>query len=354
MLPLLLLLLQAAPPPRSLDEAVAAFAKGEAAARGEILKAGLASILALRKVRPQSPETVDALLYEIKTQADGVPAKELLAALEATRSMEVGEVAFEVAVDDLSNGLPLVFDPALFRTHYGRLVTLNLKECSRRRILDSLCRQAGLDYGFFYGVVLIAEPGRLWPAAWTPPRAAPLSAEESDRAATLIQRLGSDEYQDREEAQSSLKKLGTAVIPLLEKGAEGEDAERRSRCSALVRALTEAPPQAAFHRPGASRQKLTGEDEELRKRLQSDMVSFKVADIALEGAMRLMLQPRQIPFQLSPALLRARVTLDVQNHSAWTLLAVATHHCGFDFMIQDGKVVIDSRDAIQRRLAAGK
>jgi hypothetical protein len=346
MLNLIFLLLQTA----SLDDAAASFAKGDPSAREDILKAGVSSILPLRKVRAQSPERVDALIFEIKTRGEELPAKALLDALEAARSMELGQVCFEVAVDDLSNGLPLVFDPALFRTHWGKNVTLNLKERPRREILESLCRQAGLDYGFFYGVVLIAEPGRLWPAPALKPRVTPLSAEESERASTLIQRLGSDVYQEREEAQAALKKLGTGAIPLLEKGAQGEDLERRTRCTALVRALTEPPPQAVFHRPAAAQQKLAGPDEALRKRLFSEMVSFKVADIVLDGAMKLMLQPRQVPHQLSPSLLNARVTLDAQNQTAWTLLSLATHHCGYDFMIENGKVVVDTREEIQRRL----
>jgi len=354
MLTLLMLLLQADPPQRSIEDAVAAFAKGEAAAREEVLKAGVSSILTLRKVRSLAPANVDALIFEIKTTADMRPTKDVLGALEGVRSLELGEIGFDVAVNDLMEGLPLVFDPPLFRTHFTRHVTVNLKDQSRRRILEEICRQMGLDYGFFYGVILVAEPGRLWPPAPLRPRVTTLTPEESARAAQLIERLGHDEFQVREEAQAELKKLGKDVVPLLKKGAEGEDAERRARCNALVRVLTEPPPGAAFHLPAAARQELAGADEELRKRLTGDMISFKVSDIVLHGALRLMLQPRQIPHQLSPALMNPRLTLDCQNQTAWTLLALATHSCGCDFMIQDGKLVIDTREEIERRVAAGK
>lgn len=350
---LLLWLFQAAPTQQSIEDAVAAFAKGDPAAREEALKAGIFSIVPLRKVRGQAPEKVDELLYEIKTRADGIPAKALLDALDAPRSMEPGNVAFEVAVDDLSNGLPLLFDPDLFRTHWGKQATLNLKDRPRREILESLCRQLDLDYGFFYGVVLIAEPGRLWPTAPIPP-VAPLSAEESARAANLIEFLGNDEFQEREKASAALKKLGKRAIPLLERGAVGEDAERRARCAALVRELTDPPPQVTFHRPAAARQNLSGADEQLRARLLEEGVSFKVQDIALDGALRLLLQPRRIPVQLAPALRNARLTLDLQNQSSWAVISLATHCCGFDFLIQEGKVVIDTKEEIQRRLAAGR
>src|SRR6185436_17177229 len=114
----------------------------------------------------------------------------------------------------------------------------------------------------------------------------------------------------------------------LEKGAQGEDAERNARCSALIKTLTEPPPQALFHRPAAAQQKLAGADDALRDSLRTERISFKVSDIVLDGAMRLMLQPREIPFQLSPALLNFRLTLDAQNHTAWAILGLATHYCG--------------------------
>ena len=351
MLPLLLFLLQA--DPRSLDDAVAAFAKGDAAARQTVLKAGSSSILPLRKVRSQAAEKIDALIYEIKTLADGAPPQAILNALDAPRSMEVGEVAFEVAVDDLSNGLPLLFDPALFQSHWGKNVVLNLKDRPRREILESLCRQLDLDFGFFYDVVLIAAPGRLWPAA-RPQRAVPLTREESTLAATLIERLASEKLQEREEAFNFLKKLGKGAIPLIEKGANHEDAERRARCVALVKELTDPPTPATFHRPAAAQQKLTGADEDLRARLAENRVSFKVQDIVLDGAMRLLLQPRDIPVQLAPGLKDVRLTLDLQNQTSWTVICLATHCCGFDFLIRDGRLVIDTREEIQHCLAKGR
>jgi hypothetical protein len=348
---LLLFLLQAAAPQRSIDDAVAAFAKGDDKAREDILKTGIASILPLRRVRKEAPEKIDGLIYEIKTQVEDKPSKQVLDTLEAARSIELGQVPFEAAVDDLSRDLTLTFDPMLFRTHGGKNVTLTLKNRPRRDILDSICSQLNLDYGFFYGVVLIAEPARLWPVVPPVFRDTPLTAEESDRAAKLIERLSHDDFQEREQAQAELKKLGKGTIPLLEKGSSVEDAERRARCLALVRTFTAPPAPATFHRPAAAQQKLAEADEALRKRLSEDAVSFKVQDIVLDGAMRLLLQPREIPFQLAGALRNPRVTLDLQNLTAWAVISVATHSCGADFLIQNGQVVIDMQDKIQKRLA---
>ena len=106
--------------------------------------------------------------------------------------------------------------------------------------------------------------------------------------------------------------------------------------------------------PAASRQKLDGADEALRKSLDESQISFKVCDILLDGAMRLLLQPRQIPYQLAPSLKEVRVTLDMQNQSAWAAICLATHSCGFDFLILDGKIVMDTKEEIERRLASGR
>jgi len=346
MIHLILLLLQTG----SLDDAAAAFAKGDKAAREQLVKAGVSSILPLRKVRDRAPEPVDALLFDLKKAAAGAAAKPLVTSLDGSRSMEVGQVDFAVVIDDLSNGLPLLFDPALFRTHWQKRATLNLKDRPRREILESFCRQMDLDYGFFYGVVLIAEPGRLWPSA-SPPRIAPLTVQESDRAVQLIPRLSSDKAKERDEAYGDLKKLGTGAIPLLERESRRLDGEGQARCAGLIKEIQAPPPEGTFHVPAAARQKLGGGDDDLRFQLQQAQVSFKVQDIVLDGAMRLMLMPRQIQFELAPSLKDVHLTLDLQNHSMWAVLGLATHCCGFDFLILDGKVVIDRKEEIQRRLA---
>src|SRR6185369_12159168 len=213
MLDILFALLQTA----SLDETAAAFAKGDAGAREELQKAGMTAILPLRKVRAQAPDAVDPLIFELKTRVEDRPTKEILDALEAKHSMDLGPVNFAVVLDELSNHFPLTFDPALFRTHWNKNATIKLKDRPRRECLDSMCRQLGIDYGFFYGTVLIAEPARLWPTAAPVVRVAPLTAEESAQAEKLIKRLGADDFQEREEAQAALKKLGKGTLPLLEK-----------------------------------------------------------------------------------------------------------------------------------------
>src|SRR6185436_14014651 len=115
-------------------------------------------------------------------------AKELLDALKAPMSLETGDVKFGLVLSELCDSLPILVDPALFRTHWEKSLTLNLKNRPRREVLETFCRAVKLDYGFFYGTLLLAEPDRLWPAPQPVFRVAPLTPEEADRAGKLIER----------------------------------------------------------------------------------------------------------------------------------------------------------------------
>jgi hypothetical protein len=352
MLPLLLVLLQAVPAQRTLEERLAAFAKGEDEVRADILKAGPCAIPPLLKLRDQAPERIDRLLYELKKSAAGFPTQPLADRLDQSRSIDSADIEFFSAIGELCTEFPLILDPSLFQTHFGRKLSLVAKERPRREILESLCRQSDLDYGFFFGTVLIAAPVRLWPRA-LPLRDVPLSAEETERARTLVERLGVERVEDRDAAYAALMKLGKGAILLIEEGAKGSDREGRARCLDLLKRLKAPPLEGTFHVPAVARQKLSGADEELRKALDAQ-IGFKVQDIALDGAMRLLLQSQRIPFQLAPALKDVRLTLDVSNINSFAAVALATQSCGFDFLILDGKLVIDWRENIARLLETGR
>jgi hypothetical protein len=353
MLPLLFLLLSSVSAQGTLEDSAAAFATGDQKTRDEILKAGAGAILPLRKVRDRAPDAVDALLYDLKSASAGFPTKALVEMLDRKRSVDLGQTTFFVALFELSPGLPLIVDPALFRPFDDRAVSVNLKDRPGREILETICRQAGLDFGFFYGAVLIAAPERLWPVSPSL-RTLPLGAQEAEAAERLMEHLSSDRVEERDEAHAALKKLGWGVIPLLEKGAKRLDGEGRARCQGLIKELTAPPAPAVFRQPGAARQTLKGADSDLRRTLEDSMVSFKAASVNLDGAMRLLFQPRKIPVLLAPAARGPLLTLEFQNQSSWAVLCVATQTCGFDFLIADGKLIIDEKEEIARRLSATK
>src|SRR5207249_3075852 len=67
---------------------------------------------------------------------------------------------------------------------------------------------------------------------------ASLSDPERERIGTLIERLGSGIYEEREDARAELEILGAAALPLLRIAARAPDAEIAHRAAAVI-AVTE-------------------------------------------------------------------------------------------------------------------
>lgn len=87
-------------------------------------------------------------------------------------------------------------------------------------------------------VVLILGAG-ITQSGDTPKKAdASLSGPERERIGTLIERLGSDIYEDREQARAELEVLGTAALPQLRIAARAPDAEIARRAAGVI-AVTE-------------------------------------------------------------------------------------------------------------------
>ena len=77
--------------------------------------------------------------------------------------------------------------------------------------------------------------------------AAEPAADQSIRIAKLVERLGSDSYQDREQASRELAKLGSASRHDLEAAAESADPEVRLRRRRLVAAVQNLRSVATEH-----------------------------------------------------------------------------------------------------------
>ena len=74
-----------------------------------------------------------------------------------------------------------------------------------------------------------------------------------ERISRLVEKLGGDEYAERESAQKELQKLGVPALPALYAAkAKSDDAEVRARCTKLIMLIaptpeTEAPPAPPAH-----------------------------------------------------------------------------------------------------------
>jgi hypothetical protein len=344
---LLLLPLFQAAPGRSVEAAAKAFADGEEAARAETAKAGPGAMLALRKVRSRSPGRVDPLLYELK-KAAGKLTPDQAKELESDHGLDPGTLRFADAADGLGGPFSVILDPTLLGDLPEKKVTVVAKR-PRRETLESICAQAGVDYAFFCGVVLVSTPERLWPPAPPLPRG-PLSDEERARAARWIEDLGSDLPDERAKAFQGLKELATAAIPILEKNVPRGDSEIAGRCSDLLQLARKPPPSALFRDPAAGRQRLEGADAVLAKSLRESAISFKVSDIHAPGAFILFTRPRDLKCTLTPAVENVRMTLDLQNLPTWAALAIMCHAYGLDFLIERGGIHVGTSEEIERML----
>jgi hypothetical protein len=351
---ILFLLGQVPPAPRTFDESIQAFARGDDGARRAILWEGPAAIRPLGRWRAQSPARIDALLYEIKVSCAGDPARCVVAELEEDRTCSLKEAEFWTAFEALAPELGLLADPRLRSAGVTARVTLDFKERPGREILDSLCRQTGLDYGFFYGHVLVARPGRLWPAS-PESRARPLSEAQAARAQALVEKLSSDGLEERIEALDELHRLGPEILPLLERNAARKEPELVARCRDLIEWCRGEGTGGVFHEPAASRQILGGDDLVLARKLLATSVSIKVHGHPLENLLKFFLSSSEVPCRLSPAAQAhaGKASLDVTNLDGWTAMALVCHSEGFDFMIEEGAFHIDTQESIDEKVGTG-
>ncbi len=82
--------------------------------------------------------------------------------------------------------------------------------------------------------------------------------EQKRRIVSLIQQLGSNNVKERDEAQKALTELGGAIMPLLERYASDDDAERRTRVQKIVAEIEEAAEE--FSEEGGAVHALIPED----------------------------------------------------------------------------------------------
>lgn len=97
---------------------------------------------------------------------------------------------------------------------------------------------------FAFTFLLLALPGSVWAASPNPADLVP-APEVQVKCRALVRQLGSDDFEEREDAQKQLAALGRLARPaLLDGAAESDDPEVRSRCGQLLPKATELDFQA--------------------------------------------------------------------------------------------------------------
>jgi hypothetical protein len=146
-----------------LERRIDAFLKGDEKARKELLDQGPRVIRPLLKVRERDPDRVGALIFYLKKAASLPRDSAAIKALNLKITLTVEDGGFGSAtVSGLREaGVPVFLawiDPAT--TKVG---PMHFEDVTARVVLDYLCSQSGLDYGFFHNSVVIGPPERLWP-----------------------------------------------------------------------------------------------------------------------------------------------------------------------------------------------
>jgi hypothetical protein len=350
MILLLIALCQAAPAAGTLEGVAASYADGDDSARPALLRAGADAVLPLRKARDRAPKRIDPLLFEVKAAAGGASCAEAAKSLRALRTIEFSDASVREALQQLGGRIPLLYDPTFKDEVLSRHFSLLRYRVPGWEILDEVVRTVGVDWGFVYGKALVSSPERLWPSGPTPPTE-PLDRSVAARAAKSLEELESDVPGERAAAFDRLRDLGAAAIPLLEEGAARKEAEVSARCRELLAHARGARSVAVFRAPAAESQRLQGADAELRRSLQERTVTFQSSYQPLDAFFQFGFGSPRLAVDLGSSIGADRVFTDFVDEPAWTVLALICHACGCDFILRDGKVFIDGRSAIEKRLA---
>jgi hypothetical protein len=348
--------------PQLLSDRIQAFAKGDDSVRPAILKAGPRAILLLRDVRDEAPVRVDPLIFEIKKAAAGPSESRTADSLEAkgTLRLETGadpdaKYPFYAVYDQIAHQVPLICDPVLLQagSKTEHLVPLRDNQGRLRDLLDSSCRETGLDWGYFFGRTLVSTPERLWPER-PPAPAPPLAREDAVRARRWVEALKSDALEERSEATKALKALGRGALPILREGLHQKDPEVVARLKDLLSFLDPPLKTGIFHIPGADRQKLEGADAKFRESLKGLTSSFLASSLGFNDFLQLLLGPRQIKFTTSMAARAPRASVQMHNVELWAILCVASQANGCDFLIQSGELWFGTQAEVEQELGRGK
>ena len=356
MIPLLIALLLQSPEP-TLDDRIAAFAKGDDAARAELLKLGVYAIRPLQKARDTDPEKIDALVLELKRSA--VPGSaDVFAFLDAPVTLDGVRATIDELgrlKGDLSLHLrcPVLFLPVKPSDLKSIEAAVTIRNRPFREALDQFCAQTGLDYAVFNRALVVGPADRLWPPD-LPPRTSPLTDAELARARTLADALGADAIAERDAAMLELRKLGTGVVEILEGRLAKAEAEVAHRCRTLVRDL-KSPPPLPLGPPRAARQKLAGADLALLDRFREERLSrFRLTGVSAQAAAEIACG--------SSVKIRVRnlesVTLAIpyMNGSGLTrveFLALVAWAVRCDFAIANGVIVFDAPEALEKAYDIG-
>jgi len=341
---LLLLLLQ----DRPVEASIEAFLKDDAAAREELVKLGAYAIRPLQKAREKGPEKIDALVFELKKAAAYPIPSRFDADFKGSRSVAgPPKLGPQIIRAFGRNGIPLFLDQLdIARMKSITVAFENVR--SSLELVEQVCRQTGLDYGYFHNHIVLGHPERLWPPG-PPSTGRELAGADLARAKALVEQLADEEIEMRDAASRDLLKLGAGVLPVLESQLGRMEAEIVSRCRVLVRELRPRP--GVFGPAGAVRQRdLDSAGADILKKLQAKRASLSFQDMPLANILLFFKEVTGVEFRVEAADATRKLSILTEDHGVLDHLSLLSQSEDLDFIIRDGKVIIDTREAIEKKL----
>ena len=339
---LVLALAQAPAAEKPVDELIAAFVIGDDKSRAELVRLGAFAIRPLQKSREKSPDKIDALVYELK-KAAALPVPDRFDAdFKGTRK-GVGPLDVQFIRTIGTDAIPLFLDPdSICKATSTRF---EVSASSSRKLVEQICRQTGLDYGYFHNHIVIGTSERLWPPGPPPPQRA-LTADEKARAQALTEKLCDESLEAREVATRELLALGPAILPIVKAARKNPDAEVRSRCESLIVRL-EDRPRGTFGPAGALRQRRTDTEEKSLKHLEVMKADVDFRDQSLTDCLAYLREFTGLQVEAKGDPGRQPLNVRIQCQRMLDCFSLIAQSRGMDFYLRDLKVIVDTREAVE-------
>lgn len=153
------------------DPPVDAFLKGDAAARGELMKLGVLAIRPLQKARERNPEKIDALVLELKKGCTYPADSKIARAFEAKVTLRESTVRLSedsesapIHWEEVRRVLPgpVFLLPFKLKDLKSDQAKVGVTDRPARELLDQLFTQTGLDYAYFHNAIVLGPADKIW------------------------------------------------------------------------------------------------------------------------------------------------------------------------------------------------
>jgi len=239
--------------------------------------------------------------------------------------------------------------------------------------LDRLLGARHLDWAYRYGVILISTPARLWPELGEAVR---LPDQEQATLRKLVNDLDSDDPRAREESVRKLKGYGQAAIPLLK---EVRTSEGKLRAAEALKVIEPLHGEFTWKADcGMDRQRLESGSKQVADRINVDgkslfpkghlnlirawtrppqevpklviVVERFAPSTRLDAVLGALFGESGLAVRSPDVLSDMKVAFAAKNISLRNALLLLTKMNGLDFYVEGGRVEVDLKSVVDRKI----